>query len=153
MQDLIAVQQQDFDLAEQYAMLRLDNHQDGAVATFVGMVRDFNQGNTIKGLTLEHYPAMTDKVLRDIVDQARARWPLGRVRLIHRIGSLDIGEQIVFVGVSSRHRSDSFAACEFIMDLLKTQAPFWKKERTSEGERWVQANPKDQQRAKDWQSS
>lgn len=150
MQDHIGVQTEDFSLAEQYALLCQQNRQDGAVVTFVGLVRDMNQGNQVTGLTLEHYPAMTNKVLADIVVQARARWPLGRVRLIHRVGPLDLGDQIVFVGVSAAHRGDAFAACEFIMDFLKTQAPFWKKERSTDGEYWVEARQQDQHKAGRW---
>lgn len=151
MQDHIAVQAQDFCVADEYQALCRDNTQDGAVCAFCGLVRDFNQGHVINALTLEHYPAMTTKSLSRIVEQARARWSLGRVRLIHRVGTLNLGEQIVFVGVSSRHRGDAFAACEFIMDCLKTQAPFWKKEHTQHGERWVQANADDQHKADSWQ--
>ena len=136
---MIRVQQQDFDLSAEYSKLIKDNQTDGAVVTFCGLVRDFNQGHDIKGLTLEHYPAMTQKALEKIEATAREKWALGRVTIIHRVGALDLGDQIVFVGVTSRHRKDAYAASQFIMDTLKTEAPFWKKERTSQGERWVES--------------
>lgn len=148
--DFIVVQTEDFSLASEYAALCEDNSSDGAVVTFTGLVRDLNQGQRIISLTLEHYPAMTEKALREIVHEARHRWQLGRVRLIHRVGKLNLSEQIVFVGVSSAHRGDAFAACEFIMDYLKTRAPFWKKEQTVKGEHWVEARHADQQKAQQW---
>jgi molybdopterin synthase catalytic subunit len=147
---MIQVTEQDFDVAEQYAALVDNNSRDGAVVFFVGLVRDFNQGFSIRGLQLEHYPAMTEKALHAIVQQAKQRWPLGRVRLIHRVGKLKVNDQIVFVGVTSQHREASFEAAQFIMDYLKTQAPFWKKELTDEGERWVDANSKDQRARQRW---
>lgn len=146
---MISVQHQDFSVAQEYARLN-DNHGDGAVVTFVGKVRDMNLGDNVTGLTLEHYPGMTEKSLTDICEQAKARWPLTYVRVIHRVGALDIGDQIVFVGVSSAHRKAAFEACEFIMDYLKTQAPFWKKERLTAQERWVEARESDQEAAKRW---
>ncbi|MFT4926630.1 MAG: molybdopterin synthase catalytic subunit [Phenylobacterium sp.] len=146
----IAVQNHDFSLNDEYQALSKDNVKDGAVVTFVGLVRDFNEGSNVNGLFLEHYPGMTEKCLGDICAQANQRWALGRIRVIHRIGQLDLGEQIVFVGVTSGHRQSAFAACEFIMDYLKTQAPFWKKESTTEGERWIEAKTADQQKAKQW---
>ncbi len=147
---MIAVQTQDFDLAEEYRQLTLDNCVDGAVVTFVGMVRDFNDGSDVSGLFLEHYPGMTEKALAVIVSEAKKRWPLGRVRLVHRVGQLTLGEQIVFVGVSAKHRGDAFDGCEFIMDKLKTEAPFWKKETTADGERWVDAKQSDNDKADTW---
>lgn len=141
MSDLISVQTQDFDMAKEYQALL--NPSDGAVVTFVGLVRDFNQGNQVKGLTLEYYPGMTEKALNDIVSQAKQKWPLGHVRVIHRVGELNLSEQIVFVGVSSKHREAAFSAAQFIMDFLKNNAPFWKKENTTTGNRWVQAEVKD----------
>ena len=147
---MITVQQEDFDVAKEYAALIEDNTTDGAVVFFTGLVRDFNQGNSVNGLTLEHYPAMTEKVLNDIVDQAKQRWKLGRVRVIHRVGKLDLGDQIVFVGVTSQHRESAFEANQFIMDFLKHQAPFWKKERTQKGERWVEAEDKDKKAQQKW---
>lgn len=148
---MISVQTADFSMADEYQQLCMDNSQDGAVVTFVGLVRDFNQGNTVTGLTLEHYPEMTEKALIKIVEKAKERWSLGRVRVIHRVGSLSLSEQIVFVGVSARHREAAFCAAEFIMDYLKNDAPFWKKEQTTQGERWVEAEIKDQDAQKKWQ--
>jgi len=113
-------------------------------------VRDRNQGQDVHGLTLEHYPGMTEKALMDIVLQAKQRWSLGRVTVIHRIGRLNLADQIVFVGVTSQHREAAFQAAEFIMDYLKNDAPFWKKERTKQGERWVEFNDKDKAAAKRW---
>ena len=126
------VQREDFSLGDEYA--RLATRPDsGAIVTFVGKVRDFNQGEGVKGLALEHYPGMTEKALADIVQEARRRWPLQECTLIHRIGELWLGDQIVLVAVSSAHRDAAFDACHFIMDFLKTRAPFWKKELTAEG--------------------
>ena len=122
----------------------------GAVVSFVGRMRDINEGDEVVGLHLEHYPGMTEKSLAEIVELARERWPLGRVTVIHRIGEMWPGEEIVFVGVTSAHRSSAFAAGEFIMDYLKTRAPFWKREATPEGERWVDARDSDRQAAERW---
>lgn len=148
----IAVQEADFDIAHEYAELRHANRADGAVVFFTGLVREMNQGSNVSGLTLEHYPGMTEKALEQIVEEACQRWPLNRVRLIHRIGTLTISDQIVFVGVSSSHREAAFDACHFIMDFLKNRAPFWKKEVTTDGERWVEALAKDQQALHKWQT-
>ena len=148
----ISVQQADFDIAYEYAELRRDNRADGAVVFFTGLVREMNQGSEVSGLTLEHYPGMTEKALQQIVNDACARWPLNRVRLIHRVGTLQISDQIVFVGVSSSHREAAFEACHFIMDFLKNRAPFWKKEVTNSGERWVDALEKDRTAMDKWQS-
>lgn len=136
---MIRVQTEDFDQNQEYRLLIDGNQQDGAVVTFIGLVRDFNQGHDIKGMTLEYYPGMTEKALEKIEAEAKAKWPIGRVNIVHRVGDLSLGDQIVFVGVSSSHRKDAFAATQFIMDTLKTDAPFWKKEQTSKGERWVEA--------------
>jgi molybdopterin synthase catalytic subunit len=149
-QNFIKVQQQDFNLEAEYRALCLDNQQDGAVVFFVGLVRDFNQGAEVKSLFLEHYSGMTEKCLESIVVQARDKWQLGRVRVLHRVGQLELGEQIVFVGVSSPHRKNAFEACEFIMDYLKTQAPFWKKELSPEGETWLEAKQSDHNEADKW---
>ncbi len=159
----IHVQTEDFDLNIEYAALRKDCPAIGAITTFTGLMRDFNSNghsaseshsaneyDSVTTLTLEHYPGMTEKVLSDIVEQARARWELVGVRIVHRIGEMQPSDQIVFVGVSSAHRGDAFAACEFIMDFLKTQAPFWKKEKTTEGERWVDAKTSDDDSADRW---
>lgn len=149
----VSVQRGDFDVGQEYAALINNNPQDGAVVTFSGLVRDVNQGKRVTGLYLEHYPAMTQTSLEAIVDEARCRWPLGRVRVIHRIGQLDLNEQIVFVGVTSRHRQAAFEAASFIMDYLKTRAPFWKKETTEEGKHWVDARDSDQKAANRWNES
>jgi molybdopterin synthase catalytic subunit len=146
----IAVQNQDFSLNDEYQALTQDNTSDGAVVTFVGLVRDFNQGNNVSGLFLEHYPGMTEKSLDVICTQATERWALGRVRVIHRIGQLALGDQIVFVGITSKHRQSAFEACEFIMDYLKTRAPFWKKESTTAGQHWVEAEQSDNEKADKW---
>jgi len=149
--DYIRVQQTDFDINTEYQAMRQDNRADGAIVFFVGQVREMNQGSEVTGLYLEHYPAMTEKSLAGIVRQARQRWPvLNRIRLIHRIGQLHISDQIVFVAVSSSHREAAFEACHFIMDFLKNRAPFWKKETTEQGERWVEALQKDQDALKKW---
>lgn len=152
MMDRILVQREDFSLADEYA--RFANRQDtGAVVSFVGKVRDFNQGENVKGLALEHYPGMTEKALAAIVQEARERWPLQECTLIHRIGELLLGDQIVLVVVSSAHREAAFEACHFIMDFLKTRAPFWKKELTAEGvQRWVEAKESDNTAAARWQA-
>lgn len=146
---MISVQEADFSVAEEYERLA-QGTSAGAVVTFIGKVRDFNQGDDVTGLSLEHYPGMTEKSLEKIVEQANARWPLIATRVIHRVGDLELGDQIVFVGVSSAHRGAAFQACEFIMDYLKTQAPFWKKERTAETTRWVDARDTDTSAADRW---
>lgn len=148
--DRILVQRADFSLGEEYERLAA-RHDSGAIVTFVGKVRDFNQGDAVKGLSLEHYPGMTEKALADIVTEARGRWPLQECTLIHRIGDLLLGDQIVLVAVSSAHRDAAFEACHFIMDFLKTRAPFWKKELTAEGvQRWVEAKQSDDAAAARW---
>ncbi|UXI02888.1 molybdopterin synthase catalytic subunit MoaE [Photobacterium sp. TY1-4] len=149
---MISVQVDDFSVAEEYARLAEGNNA-GAVVTFVGKVRDFNQGDHVTGLSLEHYPGMTEKALTEIVEQAQVRWPLLQTRVIHRVGDLALGDQIVFVGVTSAHRGAAFQACEFIMDYLKTRAPFWKKEQTPAESRWVDARETDTTAAERWQSS
>lgn len=149
--DIVLVQTEDFDLNAEYEALREDCPAIGAIVTFAGLVRDFNEGDDVQSLFLEHYPGMTEKVLQDICAQARQRWELGGIRVIHRVGEMKPSDQIVFVGVSSAHRGNAFAACEFIMDFLKTQAPFWKKEQTPEGGRWVDARDSDDTAANRWQ--
>ncbi|KJG56079.1 molybdopterin synthase catalytic subunit [Photobacterium kishitanii] len=146
---MISVQHDDFSVADEYAKLS-EGNEAGAVVTFIGKVRDFNQGDTVTGLSLEHYPGMTEKALQEIVVQARSRWPLLQTRVIHRVGDLDLGDQIVFVGVTSAHRGAAFEACEFIMDYLKTRAPFWKKEQTPLESRWVDARETDNSAADRW---
>ncbi|VXB60093.1 molybdopterin synthase, large subunit [Pseudomonas sp. 8AS] len=125
----------------------------GAVVGFVGYVRDFNDGQDVRGMFLEHYPGMTEKALAKIVEEAEQRWPLLRVALVHRVGQLPPGEPIVFVGTASAHRQAAFDACNFIMDYLKTRAPFWKKEDTAEGPRWVEGRCSDQAAAGRWAKS
>ena len=122
----------------------------GGVASFVGLVRDANDGHAIRGMTLEHYPGMTEKALEDICEQARGRWDLIDVVVIHRVGSLAPGDRIVLVGVAGAHRGEAFEACEFIMDYLKTRAPFWKREETPQGARWVEARESDDTAAGRW---
>jgi molybdopterin synthase catalytic subunit len=146
----VQVQTADFNVADEYNLLASDN-SDGAVVTFVGKVRDFNDGNPVTDLTLEHYPGMTEAVLMQIAQQAKERWPLNYVTIIHRVGTLSLGEQIVFIGVTSAHRKAAFAACEFLIDFLKTKAPFWKLEAGSNGSNWVDARDSDEQAAKMWQ--
>ncbi|NIB42049.1 molybdopterin synthase catalytic subunit MoaE [Pseudomaricurvus alkylphenolicus] len=148
---MIIVQEQDFDLQAEYSALREDSPAIGAIVTFTGLMRDFNQGDDVQSLFLEHYAGMTEKVLEKICAQARDRWSIQQIRLIHRVGELRPSDQIVFVGVSSAHRGDAFAACEFIMDFLKTQAPFWKREQTRDGDRWVDARQSDADAARRWQ--
>ena len=146
----ISIQTADFSLADEVALLERDNAIDGAVVTFTGRVRNQNEGKAVTSLTLEHYPGMTEKSLAKIIAQAKERWRIGRVKVIHRVGELFIGDQIVFVGVTSKHRQDAFAANEFIMDYLKVQAPFWKKE-TSDGEGdWVDAKDSDDEALTKW---
>lgn len=144
----VSVQEADFDVGAEMAALSAGDAGAGAVASFVGLVR----GEGIAAMTLEHYPAMTEKALAAIVAQAESRWQLRRVRVIHRVGRLLPGERIVFVGVASSHRGDAFAACEFIMDYLKTRAPFWKKEETAVGARWVDARESDDTAASRWET-
>lgn len=146
----ISVQTQDFDFAHEYQKLRESNNSDGALVTFVGLVRDINLEQAVTGLFLEHYPAMTQKVLNQIVEQARKKWQLGSISVIHRVGQLGVSEQIVFVGVTSQHRQSAYHANEFIMDYLKTQAPFWKKETTTQGDMWIEAKASDLDKSKRW---
>lgn len=147
---MISVQEQDFNQQVEYDRLKCQT-SIGAIVTFTGLVRDINHGQKISDLSLEHYPGMTEKCLVDIVEQAKQRWSIIASTVIHRVGQLTISEQIVFVGIASQHRGDAFAACEFIMDYLKTQAPFWKKETMADGEiKWVDARESDQQSLTKW---
>jgi molybdopterin synthase catalytic subunit len=132
------------------AALRRGNPKVGAVASFVGVVRDVNEGDAVAEMTLEHYPGMTEKAIEDIIGQARGRWSLYDALVVHRVGQLRPADQIVLVVVTSAHRGDAFAACEFIMDYLKTRAPFWKKEKTGGGARWVEARTTDDIAAERW---
>lgn len=148
----VRIQAADFDLTTEVAALRGGNAKIGAVASFIGVVRDINAGDPVAEMTLEHYPGMTEKSIEEILGQARARWSVIDARVVHRVGLLKPTDQIVLVIVASAHRGDAFAACEFIMDYLKTRAPFWKKERTAEGSRWVDARATDDLAAERWRS-
>ena len=145
----IRVQQDDFDLSDEVAEVKNNNTDIGAVVSFIGTVRDLDD-SPIEKMTLEHYPGMTEKALEEIAQQAQNRWPLGDVSIIHRVGDLAINEQIVLVVTTSKHRKAAFEACEFVMDYLKTQAPFWKKEHTTTGNHWVEAKDSDTDQAKRW---
>jgi molybdopterin synthase catalytic subunit len=149
----VRVQEADFDVGAELAALTTGRVDVGAVASFVGLVRGANDGSAVSGMTLEHYPGMTEKSLEDICAQAHARWDLVDTLVIHRVGPLVPGDRIVLVGVASAHRGEAFAACEFIMDFLKTRAPFWKKEDTPQGGRWVDARKGDDQAAERWSKS
>jgi len=146
----VRVQHEDFDLGAEVAALRAGRASVGAVACFVGTVRDMNQGTGVSTMFLEHYPGMTEKALRAIADDALSRWSLDEVLVIHRVGALAPLDQIVLVAVTSAHRGEAFAACEFVIDWLKTQAPFWKKETTAQGARWVDARESDDAAAARW---
>lgn len=146
----VRVQSEDFDVSREIAALRGGDARVGAVAAFVGLVRDVNDAAAVSSLTLEHYAGMTEKAIADIVEQAKLRWSVLEATVIHRVGALKPTEQIVLVAVSAAHRGEAFAACEFIMDYLKTRAPFWKKERTPDGERWVEARTSDEHKAARW---
>lgn len=146
----IQIQHDDFDLSAEYQRLRRENPQAGAVVTFTGLVRDFNADGDVTGIALEHYPGMTEKTLQKIAVEAVERWGVAGITIIHRVGALGGAEQIVLVGVASRHRREGFAAAEFIMDFLKTEAPFWKRERSPDGEQWVDAKDSDQRARERW---
>jgi molybdopterin synthase catalytic subunit len=146
----IKVQECDFALAEEYKNIQDHCQSDGAIVTFIGLVREQSEHGNLYYMALEHYPGMTEKSLMLICEKARERWPLGVITIIHRVGKLTPDEQIVFVGVSSKHRTAAFAANQFIMDYLKVSAPFWKKEVTKLGEFWVKAKETDQKKALDW---
>ncbi len=139
----VRIQTEDFDLSREVALLRASNPKIGAIVTFVGTVRDMNDGSDVSELELEHYPGMTEKALEEIVEQAVRRWSPLDILVIHRIGVLKPLDQIVLVAVTAAHRGEAFSVCEFVMDYLKTQAPFWKKERTPQGARWVDARNAD----------
>ena len=146
----VRVQQADFDIGAEIAALRRGNPAIGAIASFIGLVRDVNEGDTVRAMTLEHYPGMTERALAGIIDEAKGRWDIIDALVIHRVGELLPLDQIVLVVVSGAHRGAAFAACEFIMDYLKTRAPFWKKERTAQGARWVEARASDDKSAERW---
>jgi len=147
----IRIQEEDFDISAEIAALRKGDRRVGAVVTFLGTVRDMNDGSQVKGMTLEHYPGMTEKSLEEIITKTKARWDIYQTLVIHRVGPLQPEDQIVLVAVSSAHRGEAFAACEYIMDYLKTAAPFWKKEDTPDGARWVDARVTDEAAMARWE--
>jgi molybdopterin synthase catalytic subunit len=149
----IVVQSEVFDSGAEVDAMRAGRTDIGAIASFVGLARDMNEGSGVQAMTLEHYPGMTEKALAALVDGANTRWALLDVTVIHRVGRLLPGDPIVLVAVAASHRGEAFAACEFIMDYLKTQAPFWKKEETPHGERWVEARASDDAAAARWDKS
>lgn len=149
----VRVQQQDFDVGSELAALRGADARVGAIASFVGLARDVNDGRQVLEVTLEHYPGMTERALEAIVEQARARWDIIDALIVHRIGTIAPTEQIVLVAVASMHRSEAFEACRFLIDYLKTDAPFWKKEHTPEGSRWVEARASDERARAGWQGA
>ena len=146
----VRVQTGDFDAGAEMAAMRRGNPKIGAIASFVGVVRDLNEGANVAEMTLEHYPGMTEKALQEIVAEARTRWDIYDALIVHRVGTLQPTDQIVLVVVASSHRAEAFQACEFLMDYLKTRAPFWKKEKTPEGGRWVDARSTDDAAADRW---
>ena len=148
----VRVQQEDFDIGAEIAALRRGDAGIGAVASFVGLVRDVNEGAAVGGMMLEHYPGMTEKALEGIVAEAKNRWDIIDALVVHRVGELKPLDQIVLVVVTGAHRGAAFDACEFIMDYLKTQAPFWKKEQTAQGARWVEARAADDDAAARWKA-
>ena len=150
MTTFVRVQPEDFDFGNEVAALRAGNPEVGALAAFIGIVRDLNDGTTISTLTLEHYPGMTERALTGICNDAASRWNILDALVVHRHGELTPTDQIVMVAVTSAHRGDAFAACAFIMDFLKTQAPFWKKESTPDGPHWVEAKASDDAAAERW---
>lgn len=146
----VTIQAEDFDVAAEIAALRGQDPGVGAVCSFIGTVRDRNDGSAVSAMELEHYPGMTEKAIEQMIDEAFRRFDIRGARVIHRVGPLQVKDQIVLVVVTSSHRGESFQACEFLMDYLKTQAPFWKKERTPEGERWVDARVADDAALERW---
>jgi molybdopterin synthase catalytic subunit len=147
----VRVQQEDFDVGAEVAALRGGDARVGAVAVFVGTVRDVNDGTGVATMTLEHYPGMTEKSLQAIVDEAKQRFDVHGIRVVHRVGDLAPTDQIVLVAVTGAHRGEAFDACRFVMDYLKTRAPFWKKEHTAQGARWVEARESDDEAAQHWE--
>jgi len=146
----VRIQTEDFDLSQEMAQLRAGNARVGAIVNFVGTVRDLNEGASVAEMELEHYPGMTEQSIQAIIDQAKVRWPIYGALVIHRVGPLKPMDQIVLVAVTSPHRGEAFSACEFIIDYLKTEAPFWKKEQTPEGARWVDARTSDDDALRKW---
>lgn len=154
---MLSVQEADFDVAALYAQLRAAADNAGAIVSFTGLVREFYESSeagrepAVQRLVLEHYPGMTHKALLAIVDEARARWDVLAWQVIHRVGPLEAGDQIVYVGIASTHRGDAFAAAEFIMDYLKTRAPFWKKQHTANGAHWIESRSADEAARARWE--
>jgi len=146
----VRIQTEDFDLSIEMAQLRAGNAKVGAIVNFVGTVRDLNEGASVAEMELEHYPGMTEQSIQAIIDQAKQRWPIYHALVIHRVGPLKPMDQIVLVAVTSPHRGEAFSACEFIIDYLKTEAPFWKKEQTPGGARWVDARTSDDDALRKW---
>ena len=149
---MIRVQSQAFDPGHELSQLKAGRPGIGGTVMFLGTVRDLSEGADVKAMTLEHYPGMTEKALAEIVEQARSRWDVLAWRVIHRVGELHAGDQIVYVGIASTHRGDAFAAAEFIMDYLKTRAPFWKKQRTEVDSRWIESRSADEQARARWET-
>ena len=147
---MIRVQREDFDVGAELQALAGANRQIGGITSFVGLVRDLSDGSDVKRMTLEHYPGMTEQALQEIEAEAQRRWPLAGITIIHRYGPLDPGDRIVLVAVASAHREAAFAACHFLIDWLKTRAPFWKLEDTGRGARWVEAKDSDDRAAERW---
>ena len=150
---MIRIQQVPFDIAREIADIKAGNHAIGGTAVFVGTVRDMNDGNDVSSLTLEHYPGMTEKALAEIEAQALQRWQLQATRIVHRYGAMQRGEDIVLVICCSAHREAAFEACAFLMDWLKTKAPFWKLEAGDSGANWVDAKASDDMAAKRWEKT
>jgi molybdopterin synthase catalytic subunit len=150
MANRVSIQTEDFDVNAEIAALRAQDKRVGAVCTFIGTVRDRNDGSAVSAMELEHYPGMTEKAIEAMIDEAFKRFDIYAARVIHRVGPLQPLDQIVLVAVTSAHRGESFQACEFLMDYLKTQAPFWKKEQTPEGARWVDARVSDDKALAKW---
>ncbi|MDA0791924.1 MAG: molybdopterin synthase catalytic subunit MoaE [Proteobacteria bacterium] len=146
----VLVQADAFDAGAEITRLRESSAEVGGIATFLGVVRDINEDDTVSGLYLEHYPGMTESQIDDIITEAASRWQVLAATVIHRVGALAPNDEIVFVGVGSRHRGDAFDACEFIMDFLKTRAAFWKKEQTTDGSRWLTTRASDVDAASRW---
>jgi len=151
--DRVRVQVEAFDIGAEHARIAALDQGIGAITSFTGLMRDHNSGDAVNAMTLEHYPGMTESALVEIVTLARSRWALQAVTVVHRVGRLLPGDAIVLVLAASAHRGEAFSACEFIMDYLKTQAPFWKKEETPAGNRWVEARSSDDDAAARWGSA
>jgi molybdopterin synthase catalytic subunit len=146
----VSIQTQDFNVADELAALRAGDARVGAVCSFIGTVRDRSDGSAVSAMELEHYPGMTEQAIEDMIDDALRRFDIFAARVVHRVGPLQPLDQIVLVAVTSAHRGESFRACEFLMDYLKTQAPFWKKEQTPQGARWVDARVSDDAALAKW---